>query len=217
MINISQADKDGKIIHTVASYQTLSTISKAYNVQIDTILALNGIQVDWPLQIGQKLIIHAGNVTPSATPRPLTPIEKLTPQSDGKYYHSVNSGETLSWIAKLYDIPLNDLMAWNGLNESSILQPQQKLVLQVTPPATITPTPAPATATPTVTPAPPTPTPSAPPTQTLPSQAAPNQASIIPTATANPVTGDGSSTIWMILGGLAAGGLLLVVLFSRKR
>ncbi len=217
MINISQADKDGKIIHTVASYQTLSTISKAYNVQIDTILALNGIQLDWPLQIGQKLIIHAGNVTPSATPRPLTPIEKLTPQSDGKYYHSVNSGETLSWIAKLYDIPLNDLMAWNGLNESSILQPQQKLVLQVTPPATITPTPAPATATPTVTPAPPTPTTSAPPTQTLPSGAAPNQASIIPTANANPVTGDGSSTIWMILGGLAAGGLLLVVLFSRKR
>ena len=113
---------------------------------------LNGIQTDWPLQIGQKLLIHGGNVTPSPTPRPLTPIEKLTPQSDGKYYHIIKSGETLSWIADLYKIKVNDLMAWNDLNASSILQPKQKLVLQVTPPATQTPTPGPATATPTATP-----------------------------------------------------------------
>ena len=70
---------------------------------VDTILRLNGLQVDWPLQIGQKLLISPGNVTPSPTPRPLTPVEKLTPASDGNYYHTVQSGETLSWIANLYN------------------------------------------------------------------------------------------------------------------
>ena len=160
MIQVSKPDADGKIVHTVQSYQTLTTIAQAYNVQMDVILTLNGWQMDWPLQIGQKLLVSAGNVTPSPTPRPLTPIEKLTPASDGKYYHLVQSGETLSWISDLYKINVIDLMGWNGLNSGSILYPDQKLLLQVTPPATITPTPAPATATRTPTPVTPTATPS---------------------------------------------------------
>ena len=159
MIQVSTPDRDGKIVHTVQTYQTLSTIAQAYQIKVDTILALNGIQVDWPLQIGQKLVIYPGSVTPSPTPRPLTPIEKLTPANDGKYYHIVRSGETLSWIAQLYEVNVGDLMAWNGLFESSIIKPEQKLVLQVTPPATVTPTPAPATATMATTLAPSTQTP----------------------------------------------------------
>jgi LysM repeat protein len=151
MILVSTPDADGVIMHSVQSYQTLYTISQAYGTGIDRILALNGIQEDWPLQIGQNLLIHPGNVTPTPTPRPLTPIEKLTPASDGKYYHTVHSGETLSWIADLYEVNMFDLMSWNGLNAASIIQPDQKLVLQVTPPATVTPTPGPATHTPTPT------------------------------------------------------------------
>jgi hypothetical protein len=96
MIQRSNPDADGRIIHQVQPYNTLITIADAYKVRVDDILAYNGWQLDWPLQIGQKLIIYPGNITPSRTPRPLTPIEKLTPDSDGKYYHTVSSGETLS-------------------------------------------------------------------------------------------------------------------------
>ena len=117
-------------------------------MQVDNILANNGLQVDWPLQIGQKLVIDPGNFTPSPTPRPLTPIERLTPESDGKYYHTVSSGETLSWISGYYGVDMGELMAWNGLSASSIIIPGQKLLLQVTPPATETPVPPPATPTP---------------------------------------------------------------------
>lgn len=208
MIQVSTPDKDGKIIHTVGSYQALSTIAEAYDVQVDTLLALNGWQVDWPLQIGQKLVIYPGDITPSPTPRPLTPVEKLTPASDGKYYHSVRSGETLSWIADLYDVALNDLMTWNGLNTSSLLQPEQKLLLQVTPPATATATPAPTTATATATLPPPTPT----------ASLTATRAANTPTASAAPMEAEeGSSTVWWVLGGLAAGGLLLIGIFARKR
>jgi LysM repeat protein/uncharacterized protein YkwD len=149
MVVTSTPDTDGKIIHIVAAYQTLIKIAEAYSVKVDTILNLNKLQVDWPLQIGQKLLIYPGNVTPSPTPRPLTPIEKLTPASDGKYYHVVRSGETLVWIANLYNVKLNDLLAWNDLSMTSVIQPNQKLLLQVTPPATATYTPGPPTFTPT--------------------------------------------------------------------
>ena len=160
MVMIAAPDADGRIVHEVQPYQALSIIADAYHVSMDRILGMNGIQADWPLQIGQKLLIDPGNVTPSPT---LSNIQKLTPEADGRYYHTVHSGETLSWIASFYDVPLPDLMAWNGLNDASVIRPEQKLVLLVAPPATPTFTPGPPTVTPspspTLTPPPPSATP----------------------------------------------------------
>lgn len=192
MFQVSAPDAEGRIIHTVAAYQTLTSISAAYGVDIDKILRLNNWQPDWPLQIGQKLVISGGTVTPSPTPRPLTAVERLTPAGDGKYYHTVESGQTLSWIASLYETTLGELMAWNGLNESSILYPGQKLYLQVTPPVTPTRTPGPPTASPTATPVPPTATASPRPTLTL----------ATPTPTAKSLPGGATTpALWL---GLAA-------------
>ncbi len=210
-IEVSTPGPDGKIIHTVAAYQTLSSISQAYKISIDTILAMNGIQADWPLQIGQKLVIYPGEITPSPTPRPLTPIEKLTPEADGKYYHTIRSGENLAYIAGLYEVSLNDLMAWNGLNMDSILQPNQKLVLQVTPPATITPTPGPATA---------TPLPSV--TSLLATASAsplPTLTPIPPTSTPKPLFSlrGGRAPFGLVFVGMAVLGLALIVGFSIKK
>jgi len=158
MVVPAAPDADGRIIHEVQPYQALITIAEAYHVTVDRLLALNGLQADWPLQIGQKLLISPGNITPSPT---LSAIQKLTPDADGSYYHTVQSGETLSSIANTYEIPLSDLMAWNGLNSTSIIRPDQKLLLRISPPATVTFTPAPVTATPSPQPSltPPLPTP----------------------------------------------------------
>jgi len=159
MVVPAAPDADGRIVHEVQPYQALITIADAYHVTVDRILALNGLQADWPLQIGQKLLISPGNITPSPT---LSAIQRLTPETDGSYYHTVQSGETLSSIANRYEIQLSDLMSWNGLNNTSIIRPEQKLLLRVTPPATVTFTPAPVIATPSpqssLTPPPPAPT-----------------------------------------------------------
>jgi LysM repeat protein len=156
MIVPTAPDAEGKIIHEVQAYQALITIADAYHISVDRILTLNGWQADWPLQIGQKLVIDPGHVTPSPT---LSNIQKLTPEVDGNYYHTVSSGETLSWIASWYGVPLADLMSWNGLNNASVIRPGQKLLLLVAPPATATLTPIPITITPTPSPSG-TPTPS---------------------------------------------------------
>jgi len=209
MIVPSTPDAEGKIIHEVQYYQALIPIAAAYGVTVETILSLNGLQVDWPLQIGQKLLISPGNVTPSPTPRPLTPVEKLTPSSDGNYYHTVQSGETLSWIAGLYSITLNNLMTWNGMNNNSILHPGDKLLLQVTPPATLTSTPGPPTFTPTATRTP------NPPTSTL----TPSLTPLSPTATPTPeATLSRNLAGWLGLGILVIGGGIAVgVMVSRRK
>ncbi len=151
MVMVNEPGADGKIVHTVQPYQTLITIAQAYHVSVDTLLGLNGWQKDWPLQIGQKLVISSGGDGAGATGggtavaelRELSPIQKLTPDGEGRYYHRVKSGDTLSSIAGLYQVSLRELMAWNGLDSASILYPDQKLLLQVTPPASETPTPRP--------------------------------------------------------------------------
>jgi LysM repeat protein len=145
MVVTQTPDADGKIVHEVQAYQALYTIADAYHVSVDRLLLLNGLQADWPLQIGQKLVIDPGHVTPSPT---LSNLQKLTPEADGRLYHTVHSGETLSWIAGWYNVPLADLMSWNGLNAASVIRPDQKLVLLVTLPATPTLTPSPVTETP---------------------------------------------------------------------
>lgn len=213
MVQLATPDADGRIVHSVQAYNTLITVAEAYHVQVGEILANNGLQLDWPLQIGQKLIIDPGNITPSPTPRPLTPIEKLTPESDGKYYHSVSSGETLSWISSYYGVNLGDLMAWNGLGASSIILPGQKLLLQVTPPATETPVPLPATPTPLHTAT------LAPSTTVESSATQPPSPTVARTeATAAPADAGGNVTgIVILIVALAAGGLIMAGLFMRRK
>jgi LysM repeat protein len=206
MIQPATPDADGKIIHTVQLYNTLSTIAAAYKIPMETILSLNAIQADWPLQIGQKLVIYPGAITPSPTPRPLTPIERLTPESDGRYYHVIQNGQTLSWIADLYQVPLDSLMAWNNLNGGSIIYPAQKLLLQVTPPATETATPGPPTETP-------TPTASPSPTQTLHATVTAAE----PTPAPEPTQANVNAYVGWGIGASIVFGLFLVVFFSRKK
>ena len=208
MVVPSTPDAEGKIIHEVQPYQTLSTIAAAYQVKIDTILALNGLQVEWPLQIGQALLISPGVVQ--------SPLELLTPDSNGNYYHTVQSGQTLSGIARLYDLSLANLMAWNGLNADSIIVPGQKLLLIVTPPATRTSTPSPVTsqAGDTAPAATVTPTPSiSSPTQT------PTPIALNPTIPVTSVPQPAQFNREFLLGVvLAVGGLtVLVMLVFRKR
>jgi len=197
-IQVSTPDADGRITHVVQVYQTLSTISAAYGSTVDAILALNGILVDTPLRINQKLRIPMLNQTPEAT---LMAVQLLTPDGDGRYFHSVRNGETLSRIAQRYSIRLGDLMAWNGLTAASIIRPDQKLLLLVTLPASVTPTAAPPTDTATAAPSSPTP-------QSM-------AETISPTATAAGAgEGGGLPPVGMVLlaaAGLALGGFVFLI------
>lgn len=143
MVIVSPGDDTGKVVHRVEAYQTLSTIADAYQVPVQDLLAFNGIQLDWPLRIGQQLVIDPGSNA--------SPFAQLTPASDGRYYHAIQEGETLTSIATRYRIPLKDLIAWNDLTTSSTIYVGQKLYLAVTPIVPPTSTSPPNTATPTPT------------------------------------------------------------------
>jgi len=205
---IATPDSDGRIVHVVEAYQNLSRIGEAYGVSVNRLVELNGITAETPLQVGQRLLIKGPDQTPTPTPFPLTPLQKLTLAADGKYYHTVAEGQTLVWIANLYGILHTDLMAWNYLNDSSVIYPGEKLLLQVTPPATATFTPIPPTETPLPTL---TPSPTLTPTATL-----------QPTSTAMSITtegaenGDGGNAWPWLLAAMVVGAVVIFAVRSRK-
>lgn len=206
-VMVATPDSQGRIVHVVEAYQNLSKIGEAYGVPVNRLVELNGITVETPLQVGQKLLIKGPDQTPTPTPVPLTPLQKLTPAADGKYYHTVTEGQTLVWIAGLYGITHTDLMAWNYLSGSSVIYPGERLLLQVTPPATPSFTPLPPSETPLPTP---TPSPSPTATQTIP----PSITATESLAASKDTGGPGN---WLLILALAAiGGAVYFVISARK-
>jgi LysM repeat protein len=212
MVVPATPDAEGRVIHVVEPYHTLITIAAAYKVEVNTILAVNGWNADWPLQIGQELLIPLGE----STPGPLTPLQYLTPAADGNYYHTVVSGETLFFIAALYGITPAQIMSWNGLTADSVIFPDQLLLLQVTPPAPPTPTPGPATVTLTI---PPSGDPSQGSGQAPSPSPSPTRSAVNPTATADPAAAGTTMPDGLVYGiVLAAAGLVLLVgVFLRRK
>ena len=96
------------IIHQIVEKETLSSISRKYNVPITAILEVNPT-ADGGLATGQLLkvpYIFKGN--------------KAQPQAGGERIHTVVTGETLYSVSRLYDVSVDDIKTWNNLNDNSL-------------------------------------------------------------------------------------------------
>lgn len=117
-VNAQQIEKSSKIeyiggknyyLHTVKSGQTLTAIASAYGTTVDEILASNpGMKKDLKVDQVIKILVKAAVTTTDYTK------------------HIVKHGETLSSIAQLYKVKLDDVFKLNpGL--SSNIKPGQEI------------------------------------------------------------------------------------------
>lgn len=128
--------------HLVREGETMWTIAARYRVSLADIFWLNGLTEDSVLRPGTEIVVRLGE----GVPPPPTP----TPQMS----HFVKSGDTLLGIAFRYGLTLEELLSYNGLQASSVLQIGDELLIRPPQPTTTpfpTNTPAPPTATPTET------------------------------------------------------------------
>ena len=102
------AQKADIVSHTVAQGQTLYSISKLYNTTVDEIIKFNPGSAE-KLSIGQKLIIPSNS-------------KETAKAKDGKNTkrHTIQPGETLYRLSKMYNITTDELCAANpGLSISN--------------------------------------------------------------------------------------------------
>jgi LysM repeat protein len=74
----------------------------------------------------------SGAVNPqglSENPVPISPFILSEPDEDGAIYHEVQRGQTAWTIAAYYEVALTELLALNGLTETSILHPGDRLLV----------------------------------------------------------------------------------------
>ncbi|MFX4307953.1 LysM peptidoglycan-binding domain-containing protein [Acinetobacter soli] len=105
--------------YTVQSGDSLNAVASKFNLQLDYLAELNGLNRTAGLRVGQKLKL-TGDVPSSSSKKPA---EQAVPE-----IYTVKSGDTLGAIASRYNLDANDLMKLNGLRSSG-LQAGQKLKL----------------------------------------------------------------------------------------
>ncbi len=100
------------VVHTVASGDTLSTIAERYKTSVDSIQRGNGL-TGTTIRVGQKLTVYPSG---GGDTRP----------AERTIDYRVQSGDTLGAISRRYGVSIDELMAWNDLNNHTI-RPGQKL------------------------------------------------------------------------------------------
>jgi membrane-bound lytic murein transglycosylase D len=113
-------------MHTVATGETLWSISKRYNVTISDLKAWNNLP-EGVLSIGQQLrvVAPAGNQVTEETAPEAAPVQTIT--SD--VYHTVEAGESLYKISRTYGVTIKEVMEWNKKADFSV-KPGEKLLIK---------------------------------------------------------------------------------------
>jgi LysM repeat protein len=108
----------GSTSYTVKSGDTLLGIALSLDIAWEDLAAANDLTEDTFLQIGQELAV------PGAEPTLMS-----AKTSGASRTHRVQAGDTIYGIALQYDVEMQDLLRLNDLDEDTLLQLDQALVL----------------------------------------------------------------------------------------
>lgn len=115
---IAQEEKAARLaettVHVVRRGEVLGTIARRYGTTVREIQQLNNMR-GTVIRPGQRLVVRA--------PAPAT-----APAAAGANVHVVRSGETLSIIARRYNVTVTQLQQWNNLSGTLIRAGQHLMV-----------------------------------------------------------------------------------------
>jgi membrane-bound lytic murein transglycosylase D len=114
-------------VHVVRSGENLSTIASRYRCSVSNLRSWNNLRGN-TIHPGQKLVVHSGTDSQSASSSAAPAAKETTAKAESKTYHVVKNGENLGLIAKKYKCSTNDLRKWNNL-KSNTIYPRQKLLV----------------------------------------------------------------------------------------
>jgi len=125
--NLPEADRIQWQHHAVKRGETLSEIGRRYGLDVGTLRTANNLRSNL-LRVGQDLLIPISS-------RPITVAAVRTnykssasiAQRGKPVIHRVRRGDTLSSIARRYNVMVHQLAKWNFINVNGILRMGQKL------------------------------------------------------------------------------------------
>lgn len=99
-------------IYQVKNGDTLASVASKFGISVNNLSSLNGIMVGSVLNPGDFIVVP-----------------KV--QMENPYFmeYTVKKGDNIYQIAKAYNISPSQLLKLNGLNETDIIYPDQKIIL----------------------------------------------------------------------------------------
>jgi membrane-bound lytic murein transglycosylase D len=135
-------------LHPVRKGDTLAKIAREYRSSQEAIVRVNGLRSGKPLKVRSMLMVpvplSTGRAMARATPvqRPEAVESAAPPKAKGKAavasrgarggkkrVHRMASGETLTSVARRYQVSVEDLRRWNGIRNPRQLRSGQMLTL----------------------------------------------------------------------------------------
>jgi membrane-bound lytic murein transglycosylase D len=109
-----------RITHNVRPGENLSVIAKRYRVSVADLQRWNNISDPRTLRAGYQLTVFH------------TPTQgRQASGNSGEVRYVVERGDSLWSIARKYKVKVNDLRSWNSLGNGVVLQPGQKLRIEL--------------------------------------------------------------------------------------
>lgn len=113
------------IDYEVQSLDTCSSIAYLFDVSVKSIVLANNLPAECnTLRLGQVLQIPQPTPTPSPMPTSTLSAIEATDAACEKIDYTVESGDTLSRIADLYDVSIETIKTYNALPSDSVFQGQ---------------------------------------------------------------------------------------------
>lgn len=139
--NIYTSSNNQMVYHRVKSGDTLGKIARMYGTTVSELCRLNGLKSTSILRIGQSIRCSGGVEVPSGTSnaKSKTASKKIAVQASssasaslsgnvkgkaesGSIYHRIQSGDTLSSIARKYGTTVSKLCELNGITKTTVLR-----------------------------------------------------------------------------------------------
>jgi membrane-bound lytic murein transglycosylase D len=112
--------------HKIVKGDTLTSICAQYDVNKTTLLKANNLR-SGKLSNGQNLRIPYNTTSYQLLPEQIAKTSATS--RENLVMHLVKPGDTVSRISRLYNVPVEMVMAWNGLKNVKAVRPGQQLAL----------------------------------------------------------------------------------------
>jgi len=113
------------LAHVVRRGETVSGIAARYGVSTDLLMSSNRVARARSLQVGTTLYIPA-----NASDLPSTAFYEAEPTPRAPLSHVVRSGETLSEIARTYNVTVEAIKANNDIGRNNVIRAGQRLTIR---------------------------------------------------------------------------------------
>jgi membrane-bound lytic murein transglycosylase D len=109
-------------LHVVREGDSLWAIARRHHVNVNTLAMMNGMHPGDTLRAGQKIKLTPGAASRSRSSRSAS-------ASGRRILYTVRTGDTLFQIAKLFQVTVSQILAWNGMSSRTPILAGQKLTI----------------------------------------------------------------------------------------